>query len=126
MEYVKLLDLFGVFFEFRMENYKPFTSKTGGISFIIYIMICLVISFYYISDFFKSGDTNNYIYSYRENLAFNETINLIDENFTFAVKYPRIEYRNKTLENFFNVSVIYKSSNSSTKKEILESLLLKK
>lgn len=112
MEHIRLLDFFGVFFQFRMENYQSFTSKTGGISFIIYIIICLSIAFYYITEFFDSDDSTNYIYSSSENFALNETINLIDENFTFAIKYPIIQYQNKTLENFFNVSVVYRSSDS--------------
>ena len=52
--FLKDFDFFGVSFDFRMANSSKFVSKTGGLWFVIYIILMVILSvvwiFYYIKN----------------------------------------------------------------------------
>lgn len=57
-ESLKFLDLFGIFFTFRMTNYNLFQSKTGTYISIIVLVFCVFLSYETVLDFFDC--TKNY------------------------------------------------------------------
>ena len=75
------LDLFGVEFSFRTEKYKKFQSKSGGVFFIIYLLLLIGLFFYQIYDYF----TSNRFESTTEFISFiDETINLKNMEFNIG------------------------------------------
>lgn len=98
--FFKLFDLFGVMFNFRMQNYNKFRSKTGAIVTILCLFSCLLASIFDILDFMdpKKNFTEKIFFKKQEN----ESINFINQNFTFALNLPQIVDTNITDNNTDN------------------------
>ena len=109
LENLKHLDMFGVKFELRMKNYTKFQSKTGALSFLLYIFFSFICVGFII---FESINNPKYSSIDYDELALNDTINLVDQDFSFAFRTTLVKYKNKTLENFFYIELNYKYSNS--------------
>jgi hypothetical protein len=103
----KLLDSNGVMFNFRMLGYKKFRSKTGAIITILCIYICLMISYFEILDFVNGMNFTQKIYDKKKK---NDSINLKNQNFTFAISLPNIPTGENSSENFWIVEAFYKYS----------------
>lgn len=109
--FFKLIDLFGVMFNFRMKNYKKFRSKTGAIVTIICLISCNLASLLDILTFLDP--TKNFTEKIFYKRFPNETINFIDQNFTFALNLPDIVPD----KDFWIVEMKYKHSLDFKKNE---------
>jgi len=105
--FIKLFDLFGVMFTFRMKNYQKFRSKTGAIVTIICLLSCLLASLLDILTFFNP-DKNYSEKIYYENVN-GESINFVNQNFSIALSLPDIE-TDDPLDPFWVVEMKYKFS----------------
>lgn len=92
---LRKLDLFGIDFTLRTNNYAKFKRKTGGVFFLIYLMGIFLYFFYGIYDYFYFPNFET-IY-YEESFKGNE-VNLFDQEFTFGIHDYNGNIRNKELE----------------------------
>ena len=111
--FFKMFDLFGVMFNFRMPDYEKYKSKTGAIVTILCVICCFLASYFDIKNFLDQD--NNFtekIFFKREK---NETINLVNQNFTFAVNLPNVTTGINSNESFWSLDATYKYSNEFKK-----------
>jgi hypothetical protein len=104
--FFKKLDLFGIMFNFRMPDYQKYKSKTGAIVTILCILSCLSASYYEIKNFFDPDNNFTEKIYYRRN----DSINLVNQNFTFAIGLPNVLTGNNLEDSFWNIDVLYRKS----------------
>ena len=75
-------DLFGIDFNFHVDNYAKYKTQTGGVIFLIYFFGIITYFIFGITDYFKAEnyDTIYYEQSFRGN-----EINLVNQNFSVAI-----------------------------------------
>ena len=123
--------MFGVHFTFRTGNYENFKTKTGGIFFLIYL---IVIIFYFTFGLYNYFINSHYEALYWDESFFENEINLKDQEFFFGItdlnqhipkkelkiigryeslnKTYEIKERNCTNEDFnFDEKINYKNKN---------------
>lgn len=101
---LKRFDFFGVSFDFRLENHKKYTSKTGGFWFLMY----LIVSIYYsvtsgIKFIFNPTYSTVAYYKNLHTKLFEEHVNIYKENFSFSFIPPKVP----NYSDFFEVECTY-------------------
>jgi len=115
--WLKYFDMFGVNFNFSLSKHEKFKSKTGGMWFLNYLLFVTTISIYLIRNYFINP---KYIISKIEKSIDNvneksEEISLKEENFTFAIKLPKIPNSNKDGDFHLKVNHVIKKYGNISK-----------
>lgn len=91
----KAFDFFGVNFNFRINNQKHYVSKTGGIWFLIYCILCIAFASVFI--YHHISNPLFTVYAWYRILDYSRevhSIKLIREKFNFAIQINEIKLNN--------------------------------
>ena len=99
LEFLKNLDIFGINFDFRIDNQEKFQTTSGGLWLIGFTLLSIALYLNTIIDYFKNPLFNTYFYE--KSLDFTSTIdniNLSKEKFDFGINliYNTEHFTNET------------------------------
>ena len=104
----KNIDRFGVELPLRIKNYEKFTTNTGGVIFLLYLIGIFSYFTYNITDYFTNPRLEERLF---EKDFYQDEVNLKEQNFYFAIYdfEKSIRYNHKILKSYYSYD--YKLTN---------------
>ena len=102
-KFLKQFDYFGVEFNFHYKNNEKYRSKTGGLSFLIYLLISIVYILFSLISFIKRENLSVIYYDILTDEAKN--INFEKYSLAFAYGFSCTGYTKETLDEYFYIVV---------------------